>query len=300
MRSVLEEEKEEEEVKLSELVFADDVALVTNNTKEAQIILAAEVGLFVNSSRTEIMITTDLKTFNEEQETTERIIKVEFNTKRTETSKFPQTIVYLCYCAPANAENHRNKSEAFYRELSASIDTVNGHAFLVSGGNFNARLGKDRHRSAIEITANENGDILQDFIDEKRLFPVLTQKDQRFSRLWTPNAVHMGEHRKTQLDHIMVRCKWIQSVVSYRAKWSYVFSSDHRPVIAACTLSLRQAKNKQTNKQEAQLDRTSNANNLELIDNKFSNRFVEVSSWRGSYADFDSNVNRAAQETYFA
>jgi hypothetical protein len=39
MRSVLEEE-EEEEVKLSELTFADDVALVTNNTKEAQIILA--------------------------------------------------------------------------------------------------------------------------------------------------------------------------------------------------------------------------------------------------------------------
>jgi hypothetical protein len=60
----------EEEIKLSELVLADNAALVTNNTKEAQILLAAiekyaaEVGLFINPSKTEIIITTGL---NEER-----------------------------------------------------------------------------------------------------------------------------------------------------------------------------------------------------------------------------------------
>jgi hypothetical protein len=58
------------------LAFADNVALVTNNTKKAQIILAAigkyaaEVGLFLNPSKTMIAITTGLKTFNKEHEIT--------------------------------------------------------------------------------------------------------------------------------------------------------------------------------------------------------------------------------------
>ena len=49
-------------MKISELAFADDVALVTNTTTEAQILLhavesyARKVGLYLNPKKTEIMI----------------------------------------------------------------------------------------------------------------------------------------------------------------------------------------------------------------------------------------------------
>ena len=96
-----------------------------------------------------------------------RLLKASFtnNTANTHNKlcSFPDTVVFSCY-SPTNVSLETERLE-FFNFLNNSIEEVSEHSFLVCCGDFNARLGSDRHRGAIATVNNENGELLQDVLD---------------------------------------------------------------------------------------------------------------------------------------
>jgi hypothetical protein len=76
--------------------------------------------------------------------------------------------------------------ENFYVELSLALKDIDEHSFIICGGDFNARLGADLHISALSIDCNENGLLLQDFLNENEMISTLSDYGGTSkNRLWT-------------------------------------------------------------------------------------------------------------------
>ena len=162
----------------------------------------------------------------------ERILIAEFDGN-------PKTTVIVVY-SPTNCADEA-EVEKFYDALRNTINDVPAHNFLVVMGDYNARLGLEDVPFPYHDKTNRNGGFLKELMVECGLLAANTLFQKRPGKLWTHK--NKGSGRTTQLDYILVRKKWRNSVHNAEAYSSFsTVGSDHRVVTAELQLSLRTAK----------------------------------------------------------
>ena len=150
----------------------------------------------------------------------------------------PKTTVISCY-SPHNNSTDDDIND-FYNTLRSTVENVPAHNFLLIPGDFNAKLGPNDAKFTMHSATNRNGDHLVDFMEEFSLCPANTKFMRCKNKLWTfeyPNG------QRAQLDYILVRKKWQNSIRNCRPYSSFsTVGSDHRIVSAHVKLSLRVSK----------------------------------------------------------
>ena len=197
-----------------------------------------------------------------------RVIVAEFNTN-------PITTFIVCY-SPTNSCPEGEVDE-FYQDLRSITENVPTHNFLTIAGDFNAQIGPEDALFTYNKQTNRNGEKLLELTEEFSLTIANTRFQKAQQKLWTwesPNG------HKTQIDYILVRSKWKNSVRNAQAFSSFSsISSDHRVVSCTISLSLRKSKKPEisTFKQiEWKLvNADSNIKSKFLVETK--NRFQELS-----------------------
>ena len=150
----------------------------------------------------------------------------------------PKTTVICVY------SQHNSSSESgiedFYTKLRSAVEQVPHHNFLVISGDLNAKLGPDNARFKHNKETNRNGEHLIDFMEEFSLFASNTSSMKPKGQLWTFEYPKGG---RAQLDYLIFRKKWSNSVKDSRAYSTFSsVSSDHRVISATLNLSLRVSK----------------------------------------------------------
>ena len=159
----------------------------------------------------------------------------------------PRVTVTVVY-APTESASDAHKDE-FYDSLKEHLEAVKKHDIHLLIGDFNARIGKDSHLSNPVVIGphcyheetNTNGERLVSLCEEFQLRPAQARFPQPSSRLWTwmhPNGT------KSQLDHIIINSKWMNSLRNCRAYNSVEIDSDHRILSVVLKSSLRTSKGK--------------------------------------------------------
>ena len=146
------------------------------------------------------------------------------------------TTVIVTY-SPTNA-SPTEEVETFYEELRAVISDVPAHNFLAVLGDLNARLGPEDVPFSMHSETNRNGKYLAETMTEHGLLAVNTQFRKKQGKRWTYQDRCTG--MKRQLDYILVRRKWRNSVLNAEPYNSFcTVGSDHRVVSMKVRLSLR-------------------------------------------------------------
>ena len=150
----------------------------------------------------------------------------------------PATTVIVNYC-PTNVANE-DIIEGHYDNLRSAIDSIPAHNVLIVVGDFNARVGPEDAKFTYHSETNRNGKYLVELAVEKSLIISNTQFQKRNGKLWTYISP-VGS--KYQLDYILVRRKWQNSLMNAEAYNTFAsVGSDHRIVSARIKLSLRKSK----------------------------------------------------------
>ncbi|XP_062599773.1 craniofacial development protein 2-like [Saccostrea cucullata] len=148
----------------------------------------------------------------------------------------PLTTILVIY-APTNYAEE-SVIEEFYTELRNVLQDVPAHNFLALMGDFNARLGPEHVPHPFHELTNRSGNYLAEILVEFGLLAVNTQFKKRPGKLWTFKC--RASNTLRQLDYILVRQKWRNSVHNAEAYNSFsTVKSDHRIVSAKIKLSLR-------------------------------------------------------------
>ena len=188
----------------------------------------------------------------------------------------PKTTV-ICVYSPHNSSSEEDIVE-FYNTLRTTVEQVPLHNLLIVTGDLNAKLGPDDARFTYNTRTNRNGDHLVDFMEEYNLFPANTSFMKPKGQLWTfeyPNG------DRAQLDYLLVRKKWRNSVKDSRSYSSFSsVGSDHRVISARIKLSLRVSKRAVPNPMK-RIDWKEVSTNSELSKNfaiQVFNKFQSLSS----------------------
>ena len=165
-----------------------------------------------------------------------RIIIAEFNSN-------PKTTFITCY-SPTNVSDEAEVN-AFYSSLSRATLDIPAHNFLVVAGDFNAQLGLDNVQFSYHKLTNRNGNKLSDFMLQHELLATNTMFMKNPKRLW---SFQQPSGAKSQIDFILVRKKWKNSVRNSQSYSSFSpIGSDHRVISAHVFLSLRSSKKPKPN-----------------------------------------------------
>ena len=119
------------------------------------------------------------------------------------------------------------------------------HKFLIIAGDFNAQVGGDCHLNCPRIvgqhtfhtSTNDNGERLVGYASEHYLRFVQQRFAHRAGRMWSWS--HPGGNHHSQIDHILVSARWINSDRNCRAYNTVNLESNHRIICANFRLSLR-------------------------------------------------------------
>ena len=125
--------------------------------------------------------------------------------------------------------------ESFYSDIKNTVGSTGRHAFLVILGDWNARLQTSALNPWVYSNSpNRNSAQFSDFLSANELFSSNTMFRKRLSRLYT----HRGpQHTLSQIDHIVCRQKYRNSVQNYNAFTFRLFATDHRMVVMNVKLS---------------------------------------------------------------
>ncbi|ELT96954.1 hypothetical protein CAPTEDRAFT_106046, partial [Capitella teleta] len=151
----------------------------------------------------------------------------------------PVTTIIVAY-SPTNASAPED-AESFYEDLGVAIREVPAHNFLAILGDFNARLGTGDAPFTHHNETNRNGWHLLELMKEHGLLAANTEFQKKRGKRWTYQDRCTGTKR--QLDYILVRRKWRNSVLNAEPYSSFCsVGSDHRVVSMKVRLSLRAPK----------------------------------------------------------
>jgi hypothetical protein len=212
----------------------------------------------------------------------------------------PATTILSCY-SPTNCSNEEDVIN-FYKNLSDALRDIPAHNMVLICGDFNAKLGTDDVLFSFHNSTNRNGSYLLDLVNSFNLVVTNTKFRKPHRKLWTfqyPNA------SKAQLDYILVRKKWINSVQNVEAYSTLVtVGSDHRVITAKVKLRLRAPKAKKNTARS--LNFKALCHNNELQDKyaiKVANYFdpllqeKDILSFQEKYDLLQTACNKAAEET---
>ena len=166
-------------------------------------------------------------------------------------------------------------------------------------GDFNARLGPEDARYSFHDNTKRKGELLTEFMSEHDLIATNTQFQKRKRRLWT--FQNRGTGRRYQLDYIIVRQKWRNSVHNSQAFNSFKsVGSDHRVVIAKIKLSLRTSISKRSVNYDWDAFQADHHIQMRYADDEVRNRFqglVNEEDITEKYERF-IKANQKAMETH--
>ena len=159
---------------------------------------------------------------------TERIMIVHFNGN-------PLTTVIIHY-SPYEGSN---EAEVHYKNLLDATTTIPRHNVLLTIGDFNAYVGtNDTFKYTYHRNSIQNGRLLIDYAEETNMMIVNTFFRKRTGKLWTFVSDSTGA--KTQVDYILIRRKWKNSLHNCEAYNNFSsVGSGHRILTAKLKLSLR-------------------------------------------------------------
>ena len=212
----------------------------------------------------------------------------------------------VCTYAPTESSDEEDKDQ-FYLDLENCVHSLPSHNILIVAGDFNARVGRSSHllspktigRHTFHDVSNDNGERLAAACEALSLRIAQLKFPHPKRRLWT--WTHPGGHN-AQIDHILIRSKWLNSLRNCRSYSSVELDSDHRIVTATIKVSLRCSK-----KHEAKPKRTdwnSFRNNPQLqqlynvaVTNSFSllSSLDEQSTAQERYNQFEKCLKQAAE-----
>ena len=184
------------------------------------------------------MSPTAKKALTEVTSFSERVLMAKFQSN-------PTTTIIAAY-SPTNSAKGDEK-EKFRSNLRDAVESVPAHDFLAILGDFNGRLGADEVPYSYHQETNDNGKYLIDLMEEHALIAANTQLQKAQKKLWTwisPPDRNQVKH-KQQIDFILVRRKWRNSIMDTQAFNSFTsVGSDHRIVSTRVRLSLRASRPK--------------------------------------------------------
>ncbi|XP_066919040.1 craniofacial development protein 2-like [Clytia hemisphaerica] len=169
------------------------------------------------------------------------LIRIEKITPRIVIAEFSSNPVLTVVCAysPHNSAPEEDVEE-FYSSLKNLLSHIPRHNFLSIAGDFNAKLAYPDVPFSFDKATNRNGEHLLDLLQEFDLFSSNNSFMKCANHLWTfkyPNG------DKAQIDYIIFRKKWRNSIQDSRAYSSFAtVSTDHRIVSSKVKLSLRSSK----------------------------------------------------------
>ena len=127
--------------------------------------------------------------------------------------------------------------EIFYSELGDYVDSLPKHDLVIITADFNAHLGKDLTTcNAFYDISNRNGKHLNAFCMEHRFTVGASKFPKKLNKSFTWTS---PKGDKNQLDHILIRSRWQNSLRNVESYISPSVASDHRIVTATVRLSLR-------------------------------------------------------------
>ena len=125
-----------------------------------------------------------------------------------------------------------------YEQLSDITHTIPKHNVLLVISDCNAHLGPEDALYTFHDKTNDNGKLLLDYAIEVNLIIANTRFQKKRGKLFT----FMSEmnNRKSQIDYILINCKWKNSLKNCQAYSSFArVGSDHRILSVKLRLSLR-------------------------------------------------------------
>ena len=138
-------------------------------------------------------------------------------------NSLPTVIIHYSPCEGSNeAEDH-------YRSLLDATTSIPRHNVLLTIGDFNAHVGtNDTFKYTYHRNNNQNGRLLIDYAEETNMMIANKFFRKRTGkRLWTFMSDSTGA--KTQVDYILIRRKWKNSLHNCEAYSSFnSVGSDHR------------------------------------------------------------------------
>ena len=172
-------------------------------------------------------------------------------------------------------------------------------------GDLNARVASSgNHRKtvghhAFHQVSNDNGNRLIDICEATNMCIATTRQPHPSRHKWTwqhPNG------KKAQMDHVIIRGKWINSLQNCRSYSTVEIDSDHRIVTARIKLSFRTEKSSQNTPKydhNAILYNNVIRSNFRL---ELSNRFEQLTinedeSIQSAYNKFEYTLNAVAAKT---
>ena len=133
------------------------------------------------------------------------------------------------------------EAEDFHEELRNATRDVPAHHLLMVAGDLNAHLSKLNEEDSgwyWHQVSNRNGGLLRDTMLEGNLEATNHRFQKRPNKLWT--HLSDGTLSKSQIDYILVRRKWRNSIKDTVVSNSFnSLGSDHRAVMSAVKLSFR-------------------------------------------------------------
>ena len=153
----------------------------------------------------------------------------------------PRLTVITVYSPTESASDE--EAEDFHVGLRTAISEVPAHHLLMVVGDLNAHLSKINDEDTgwyWHQVSNRNGGLLRDTLLEGNLEATNHRFQKRRNKLWT--HLSDGTLSKSQIDYILVRKKWRNSVKDTVVSNSFhSLGSDHRIVMSAVKLSLRKS-----------------------------------------------------------
>ena len=150
----------------------------------------------------------------------------------------PKTTI-LCAYSPTN-DAPEDEVDQFYTDLRSVTDNIPLHNFFILCGDMNARFAPPDVKFSYDKLTNRNGEKLLEYMEEYNLFSASNNFMKHPNQLW---SFEYPSGLRAQLDHILFRKKWKNSVKDTRSYSSFsTVGSDHRIVSSHVKLSLRVSK----------------------------------------------------------
>jgi len=218
----------------------------------------------------------------------------------------PELTIVIAYVPTENATE--DTKDKFYQDLHDYVQSIPVHNLLIVAGDFNARVGMDSHRLnpavigryAYHTTSNDNGERL-DACEALSLRPLQHQFPTPRRRQWTWTHTSVSN---AQLDHILIRAKWINSARNCRSYSSVELDSDHQITVARIEVSLRCNKIKSNNGRELDWESIRENSTLQkkyavVVENQFTILYdaAQDASAQDDYDQFEECLRRASEAT---
>ena len=149
------------------------------------------------------------------------------------------------------AEHSEEDIEEFYEDLEKACKHVASTDIMVVMGDMNAKIGKgrvDRYVGEFGLgERNDRGDRLLEFCVEKDLFVANTHFQQPARRLYTWKSP--GDVHRNQIDYIMVRKRFSNSVKDCRTYQGADINSDHSLLVSKMNFRLKKIEKRKIKEQ---------------------------------------------------